>query len=319
MAVIMQERERREREEIDRLMAMPLWSRAVAYLSEGLGLGTAVHSRRSDALPGVPPRSEGSAHGQCSGVGASGECSGGASCSSHSSALPAQRAMPEERTAPTPFASMGPELAGLSAAERQHPFWRTGLGAAAARRQGVAPAAEAGGEAGGGGLTHPRGAASAAAALAARARLPPPPPPVAAPRGLYIHGDVGGGKTLVMDMFAQAVAADAAELTSVGSKVGSRVRRVHFNTLLAECHRRLHFHSMATMAARSAVTAVAQQQQQQRQQQQQPQQSQQQQQPQQSHVQALASSSRGAMRTLVRNLVAIAALTNPNPNPNSTP
>jgi len=226
--------------------------------------------------------------------------------------------MPEERTAPTPFASMGPELAGLSAAERQHPFWRTGLGAAAARRQGVAPAAEAGGEAGGGGLTHPRGAASAAAALAARARLPPPPPPVAAPRGLYIHGDVGGGKTLVMDMFAQAVAADAAELTSVGSKVGSRVRRVHFNALLAECHRRLHFHSMATMAARSAVTAVAQQQQQ-RQQQPQPQQSQQQQQPQQSHVQALASSSRGAMRTLVRNLVAIAALTNPNPNPNSTP
>ena len=39
MAVIMQERARREREEIDRLMAMPLWSRAVAYLSEGLGLG----------------------------------------------------------------------------------------------------------------------------------------------------------------------------------------------------------------------------------------------------------------------------------------
>ena len=107
VAVIMQERARREREEIDRLMAMPLWSRAVAYLSEGLGLGTAVHSRRSDALPGVPPRSEGSAHGagQCSGGGASGECSGGASCSSHSAALPAQRAMPEERTAPTPFAS----------------------------------------------------------------------------------------------------------------------------------------------------------------------------------------------------------------------
>ena len=100
--------------------------------------------------------------------------------------------------------------------------------------------------------------------------------------------------------------------------MGSRVRRVHFNALLAECHRRLHFHSMATMAARSAVTAVAQQQQQ-RQQQQQPQQPQQQQQPQQSQVQALASSSRGAMRTLVRNLVAIAALTNPNPNPNSTP
>ena len=71
-------------------------------------------------------------------------------------------------------------------------------------------------------MTPSHTAASAATALAARARLPPPPPPVAAPRGLYIHGDVGGGKTLVMDMFAQAVAADAAELTSVGSEVGSR-------------------------------------------------------------------------------------------------
>ena len=30
---------------------------------------------------------------------------------------------------------MGPDLAGLSEAEKQHPFWRTGLGAAAARRQ----------------------------------------------------------------------------------------------------------------------------------------------------------------------------------------
>jgi hypothetical protein len=134
---------------------------------------------------------------------------------------------------------MGPDIAGLSEAEKQHPFWRTGLGAAAARRQvsmgiepfvlthcslltahcslltahcslltihqGVAPAAEASGEAGGN-LTPSDTAASAAAALAARARLPPPPPPVPAPRGLYIHGDVGGGKTLVIDMFAQAVA-----------------------------------------------------------------------------------------------------------------
>ena len=30
---------------------------------------------------------------------------------------------------------MGPDIAGLSEAEKQHPFWRTGLGAAAARRQ----------------------------------------------------------------------------------------------------------------------------------------------------------------------------------------
>ena len=291
MAVIMQERAKREQEEIDRLVSMPLWSRAVAYLGETFGPGTlSTSGGLSNALVGAAPGSSASApgSGKCSGA-ASGQCSGDASCSSHSSPeLLTQRAMPEERTAPTPFASMGPDLAGLSEAEKQHPFWRTGLGAAAARREGVAPAAEAqaGGEAGGG-LTPSHTAASAAAALAARARLPPPPPPVAAPRGLYIHGDVGGGKTLVMDMFAQAVAADAAGLADVGSDVGSRVRRVHFNGLLAECHRRLHLHSMAAMAARGAVAAVAAQQHQQ----------------QHHQMQALTSSTRGAMRSLVRNLV----------------
>ena len=215
VAAIMHERARKEQEEIERLVSMPVWSRALAYLGEAFGSSAHEGSARSA-----------SGTGQCSGA-ASGECSGAASCSSHSAPeLPAQLAMPEERAAPTPFASMGPELAGLSDAERAHPFWRSGLGAAAARREGVAPAAEAPSQ---------TAASGAAAALAARARLPPPPPPVAAPRGLYIHGDVGGGKTLVMDMFAESVAADAAD---VGSAVDSRVRRVHFNGLLAECHRR---------------------------------------------------------------------------------
>eukprot|EP00965_Chrysotila_dentata_P008429 274477-Pleurochrysis_carterae.AAC.8 len=38
---------------------------------------------------------------------------------------------------------------------------------------------------------------------------PPPPPRPLPPRGLFIHGGVGAGKTLLMDAFAQAVAADA--------------------------------------------------------------------------------------------------------------
>ena len=104
MAVIMQERAKREQEEIDRLVAMPLWSRAVAYLSETFGSGTPVTSGGSDALVGAAPGFEASAQGagQCSGA-ASGQCSGDASCSSHSAPqLLTQRAMPEEQTAPFP-------------------------------------------------------------------------------------------------------------------------------------------------------------------------------------------------------------------------
>ena len=98
----MQERAKREQEEIDRLVAMPLWSRAVAYLGETFGSGTPLSSSGSDALVGAAPGSEGSAQGagQCSGT-ASGRCSGDASCSSHSAPeLLTQRAMPEERTVP---------------------------------------------------------------------------------------------------------------------------------------------------------------------------------------------------------------------------
>ncbi len=51
--------------------------------------------------------------------------------------------------------------------------------------------------------------------------------PAEPPRGLYIHGPVGRGKTLLMDMFFDAVE-------------GPRKRRAHFHAFMADVHSRLN-------------------------------------------------------------------------------
>ncbi len=51
--------------------------------------------------------------------------------------------------------------------------------------------------------------------------------PAEPPRGLYVHGSVGRGKTMLMDLFFDAV--------EVGPK-----RRVHFHGFMADVHARLH-------------------------------------------------------------------------------
>uniref|UniRef100_UPI0037E9C73C lactation elevated protein 1 homolog B n=1 Tax=Semicossyphus pulcher TaxID=241346 RepID=UPI0037E9C73C len=53
---------------------------------------------------------------------------------------------------------------------------------------------------------------------------PPPPPP---PRGFYIYGDVGTGKTMLMDMFYSRVE-------------NTRKKRVHFNGFMLDIHKRIH-------------------------------------------------------------------------------
>jgi predicted ATPase len=54
----------------------------------------------------------------------------------------------------------------------------------------------------------------------------PPAPPVLVPRGLYVHGHVGTGKSMLMDLFFDHV--------QVQHK-----RRVHFNKFMLEVHQRL--------------------------------------------------------------------------------
>ena len=60
----------------------------------------------------------------------------------------------------------------------------------------------------------------------AKSDLGPPPTPPKAPKGLYLHGSVGSGKSLLMDLFYDAVANTLPRL--------EYHRRVHFNAAMLE-------------------------------------------------------------------------------------
>jgi cell division protein ZapE len=64
----------------------------------------------------------------------------------------------------------------------------------------------------------------------------------AAPRGLYIHGEVGRGKTMVMDLFHAVVDT-------------TPKRRVHFHAFMQEVHKRLH--AARQSHAQDAIAPVA--------------------------------------------------------------
>ncbi|PFH55538.1 hypothetical protein XA68_18082 [Ophiocordyceps unilateralis] len=55
------------------------------------------------------------------------------------------------------------------------------------------------------------------------------PIPVGLPRGLYLHGDVGSGKTMLMDLFYDTLP-EAVETKT----------RIHFHNFMQDIHRRLH-------------------------------------------------------------------------------
>ena len=62
-----------------------------------------------------------------------------------------------------------------------------------------------------------------------RLRLAPPRPP--APRSVYLHGGVGRGKTMLMDLFHAAAARPGG---------GPAARRAHFHAFMTGVHARLH-------------------------------------------------------------------------------
>jgi len=67
-------------------------------------------------------------------------------------------------------------------------------------------------------------------------------PPAMAPKGLYVYGEVGRGKTMLMDLFFAGVQAEPK-------------RRIHFHAFMQDVHQRLH--AARASKAQDAIAPVA--------------------------------------------------------------
>ena len=81
------------------------------------------------------------------------------------------------------------------------------------------------------------------AAKRALSALPPPPTAPRPPRGLYLWGGVGVGKTRLMDAF----------FASLDDSVVRHKRRVHFNEAMLELHEKVHRHEARDAARLSRL------------------------------------------------------------------
>ena len=124
------------------------------------------------------------------------------------------------------------DVSELSDEELRHPFWSQGIGAKATAQERS--------------LREKQGRTVHGGSDDAEAELPPPPIRPAPPRGLFIHGGVGRGKTFCMDLFAAAVAGD---LRAENTNKATHIRRVHHNGFMSECHQRLNAHSIASSSS----------------------------------------------------------------------
>eukprot|EP00850_Spirogloea_muscicola_P020590 SM000220S07069 [mRNA] locus=s220:179007:183750:- [translate_table: standard] len=77
------------------------------------------------------------------------------------------------------------------------------------------------------------------------AMMAPAPAVTQPPRGIYLHGNVGSGKTMLMDMLF-----DAAE------NVVGRARRLHFHSAMLEVHERMHQHWRLRKSQQDASAAA---------------------------------------------------------------
>ncbi|PAA66074.1 hypothetical protein BOX15_Mlig001086g1, partial [Macrostomum lignano] len=110
-------------------------------------------------------------------------------------------------------------------------------------------------------LTAPSAAASSAAAGSAglMSRLmqrwtakSAPQPSLAGPRGLYIYGGVGGGKSMLMDLFFNCCSGSGGEPSSaVLAK-----RRLHFHAFMTEVHQMIHRFKQADKSVKGAYDPI---------------------------------------------------------------